>query len=180
MDKFFIALLTSVKEVLTWHDLLFLDDPYKKWVVYFMALIYHCDSEQSEEICGRFELAPEFRKTFCIERFESDRCIFWLEKNLPVSDSELYRKLNGFRIEPILYMMAAARQQKVKKAISHFFTNLRRVDITLKGRDLKKMKLKPGPIYRQILQAVLDAKLDGKLKTKNDEIEFARSYIKNC
>jgi tRNA nucleotidyltransferase (CCA-adding enzyme) len=180
LDKFFIALLTSVKEVLTWHDLLFLDDPYKKWVVYFMALIYHCDSEQSEEICGRFELAPEFRKTFCIERFESDRCIFWLEKNLPVSDSELYRKLNGFRIEPILYMMAAARQQKVKKAISHFFTNLRRVDIALKGRDLKKMKLKPGPIYRQILQAVLDAKLDGKLKTKNDEIEFARSYIKNC
>jgi tRNA nucleotidyltransferase (CCA-adding enzyme) len=177
LDKFFIAMLTSVKEVLTWHDLLFLDEPYKKWVVYFMALIYHCDSERSEEICRRFELAPDFRKIFCIERFEADRCIFWLEKDLPVSDSELYRKLNDFRIEPILYMMAAARQQKVKKAISHFFTNLRRVDIALRGKDLKKMKVKPGPVYRQILQAVLEAKLDGKLKTKNDEIEFARGYI---
>ena len=41
------------------------------------------------------------------------------------------------------------------------------------------MKFKPGPIYRQILQAVLDAKLDGKLKTKNDEIEFARRYTAN-
>jgi tRNA nucleotidyltransferase (CCA-adding enzyme) len=39
------------------------------------------------------------------------------------------------------------------------------------------MGLKPGPIYRQILQAVLDARLDGKLKTKNDEISFARRYI---
>jgi tRNA nucleotidyltransferase (CCA-adding enzyme) len=177
LDKFFIALLTSVKEVLTWHDLLFLDEPYKQWVVYFLALIYHCSAERAEEICRRFELAPDFRKIFCIERLAANNCIFWLEKHLPKPDSELYRKLNGFRIELILYMMAAARQQKVKKAISHFFTNLRRVEIALKGRDLKKMKLKPGPIYRQVLQAVLDAKLDGKLKTKNDEIEFARNYI---
>jgi tRNA nucleotidyltransferase (CCA-adding enzyme) len=177
LDKFFIGLLTSVKEVLTWHDLLFLDEPYKQWVVYFLALIYRCDAERSEEICRRFELAPDYRKIFCVERFAADICIFWLEKHLPVADSELYRRLSGFRIELILYMMAAARQQKVKKAISHFFTDLRRVNISLKGRDLKKMKLKPGPIYRQILQGVLDAKLDGKLKTKKDEIELARSYI---
>ena len=39
------------------------------------------------------------------------------------------------------------------------------------------MKLKPGPVYRQVLAAVLDAKLDGKLKTKKDEIDFARHYI---
>jgi tRNA nucleotidyltransferase (CCA-adding enzyme) len=39
------------------------------------------------------------------------------------------------------------------------------------------MQLKPGPIYRQVLGAVLDAKLDGKLKTKKDEIDFARHYV---
>ena len=39
------------------------------------------------------------------------------------------------------------------------------------------MKLKPGPVYREILQAVLDARLDGQLKTKDDEIDFARRYI---
>jgi tRNA nucleotidyltransferase (CCA-adding enzyme) len=166
-----------VKEVLTWHDLLFLDDPYQKWVVYFLALIHSCNTERSEEICRRFELAPDYRKIFCVERFEAENCILWLEKNLPLPDSELYRGLNGFRTEPILYMMAIARQQKVKKAISHFFTNLRRVEISLKGRDLQKMQLKPGPIYRHILQSALDAKLDGKLKTRADEIEFARSYI---
>jgi tRNA nucleotidyltransferase (CCA-adding enzyme) len=74
-------------------------------------------------------------------------------------------------------MMATAKQKAVKKAISHFFTNLRRTGIALKGRDLKKMQLKPGPIYRQVLAAVLDAKLDGKLKTKKDEIDFARRYL---
>ena len=46
-----------------------------------------------------------------------------------------------------------------------------------KGRDLKNMGLEPGPIYREVLQAVLDARLDGKLKTEDDEIEYARRYI---
>ena len=39
------------------------------------------------------------------------------------------------------------------------------------------MGLKPGPIYREILEAVLYAKLDGKLKTANDELKFARNYV---
>jgi tRNA nucleotidyltransferase (CCA-adding enzyme) len=176
-DQFFIPRLNSIKEVLSWHDLLFLEESYTKWVVYFLALIHQCDSRQSHEICDRFELAPEYRKMFCVDRFEADQCLFWLERNLPLPNSRLYRKLTGFKIELILYMMAAAKQQKVKKAISHFFTKLRRIDISLKGRDLKKMKLEPGPIYRKILQAVLDARLDGKLKTKSDEIDFARQYI---
>ena len=142
-----------------------------------MVLINQCNAKRTEEICRRFELAPDFIKIFCSERFEADGCAVWLERNLPVSDSVLYRKLTGFRTELILYMMAAARQQAVKKSISHFFTELRRTGISLKGRDLKKMQLKPGPIYRQVLAAVLDAKLDGKLKTKKDEIDFARRYV---
>jgi len=177
LDKFFIAMLHSIRKVLSWHDLLFLEESYKKWVVYFLALIHQCDSQRSQEICDRFELAPEYCKIFCIDRFEADRCIFWLEKNPSAPESVLYRKLTGFKTELMLYMMAAAKQQKVKKAISHFFTKLRRVEIALKGRDLKKMNLKPGPIYREVLQAVLDARLDGKLKTKKDEIDFARRYI---
>jgi tRNA nucleotidyltransferase (CCA-adding enzyme) len=176
-DKVMIAMLNSIKKVLSWHDLLFLDESYKKWVVYFLALIHQCDSSRSHEICDRFELSPEYCKVFCVDRFEADQCIFWLENCLPQPDSVLYRKLTGFKTELILYMMAAARQQKVKKAISHFFTKLRRIDITLKGRDLKKMGLEPGPVYRKVLQAVLDARLDGKLKTENDENDFARRYI---
>jgi tRNA nucleotidyltransferase (CCA-adding enzyme) len=177
IDKNFISLLNSVKEVLSWHDLLFLDESNKKWVVYFLVLIHQCDVERTEEICRRFELAPDLIKIFCVERFEADGCAIWLERNLPLSDSVLYRKLIGFRTELILYMMAAARQQAVKKSISHFFTDLRRTGLSLKGRDLKKMQLMPGPIYRQVLGAVLDAKLDGKLKTKKDEIDFARHYV---
>ena len=39
------------------------------------------------------------------------------------------------------------------------------------------MGLEPGPIYRDVLEAVLDAKLNGLLKTRNDELAFARNYV---
>jgi len=178
-DKDLMSMLNSVKKVLSWRDLLFLEESYKKWVVYFLVLINQCDPRRSEEICRRFELAPDFVKIFCIDRFETDNCVSWLDRNIPVPDSVLYRKLTGFKTELILYMMAVARKQAIKKSISHFFTDLRPLKILLKGRDLKKMGLKPGPIYRQVLKAVLDARLDGTLKTKNDEIDFARHYVKD-
>ena len=177
LDKTLIERLNSVKKVLSWHDLLFLDESYKRWLVYFLALISQSNVKQNGKICSRFELSPEDCKIICRDRFEAERCIFWLERSLPVSDSQLYRRLIDFKTELILYMMAATKKQRVKKAISRFFTKLRRVGIALKGRDLKEMQLKPGPIYREVLQAVLDARLDGKLKTKNDELDYARRYI---
>jgi tRNA nucleotidyltransferase (CCA-adding enzyme) len=174
-DKQLISILNSVKQVLAWYDLLFLDESYMKWVVYFLVLIHACDLQRSEEICNRFELAPRYRRIFCNERFEAEKCVMDLARNVPARNSRLYRKLSAFRTELILYMMAVTRQEKVKKAISHYFTNLRSVNVSLKGRDLQKMGIEPGPIYREILQATLDAKLNGKLKSREDELDFARS-----
>jgi tRNA nucleotidyltransferase (CCA-adding enzyme) len=148
-----------------------------KWVVYFLILINQCNQRRTEGICVRFELAPRYKKLFCRDRFEAAETLFWLERNLPVDNSTLYEKLSGFRTELILYLMAATQQQKVKKSISHYFTRLRRVSISLKGRDLKQMGLEPGPIYKEILQATLNAKLNGRVKTRKDELEFARDLM---
>ena len=177
LEKELQKTLNSAKKVLSWHDLLFLEESYKRWIVYFLILIRHCKPQICQNICNRFELKPEDENIACTGRFEADRCVYWLERNLPAPNSVLYRKLVGFKTELILYMMAVAKKKSVKKSISHYFTDLRRIKLSLKGKDLKKMGLKPGPVYRQVLAAVLDARLDGTLKSKMDEIEFARQMI---
>ncbi|UCF91311.1 MAG: CBS domain-containing protein [Desulfobacterales bacterium] len=179
-DKNLITLLNSARKVLAWHDLLFLNESYMKWVVYFLILMKPSDESRSGVICSHFELAPRYQKIFCHERFQAEVCLEGLERNLPASNSALYEKLTGFRTEMILYMMAATKYEKVKKSISHYFTQLRHVSISLKGQDLKKMGLNPGPVFREILQATLNAKLDGRLKTREDEIEFARNYLRKA
>ncbi|MEE8552755.1 MAG: CBS domain-containing protein [Desulfobacterales bacterium] len=177
LSKELIALFNSVKKVLSWHDLLFLEEPYIKWAVYFLALTRHCDKNTIDEICMPIELAPRYRNIFCKERFEAVSCLAWMERNQPVKNSTLYQRLSVFKIELILYMMAATKQEKVKRSISNYFTRLRHIDTSIKGKDLKKMGHEPGPVYREILQAVLDAKLNGQIKTRSDELVFVKNYV---
>jgi tRNA nucleotidyltransferase (CCA-adding enzyme) len=173
-----ISLFSSVKKVLSWHDLLFLEEPYMRWAVYFLALTRNCDKETADEICIRFELAPRYKTIFCKERFKADRSMLWMERNLPAKNSAIYKQLVVFRIELILYMMAATEHETVKRSISNYVTRLRHVETSVTGRDLKKMGLEPGPIYREILQAVLEAKLNDRLKTRNDELDFVKAYVR--
>jgi len=177
MNKKMAALLTSVKKVLDWYDLLFLEESYMKWAVYFMVMIRSCDRETSEGICVRFELAPRYRKLLCQERFNAERILWGLERTRQLTNSRLYRKLSGFKTELILYMMAGTRKKAIKRAISQYFTQLRFTEISITGKDLKKKGLAPGPIYKEILEAVLDAKLNGRLKTKKDEQAFVKDYL---
>ena len=100
-----------------------------------------------------------------------------LENKGKIKTSTLYKRQSGFKIELILYMMAITRSHKIKKAISYYVTHLRDVKISLKGRDLKKLGLQPGPLYREIFIAVHDAKLNHLVKSRRDEIDFVKRYL---
>jgi tRNA nucleotidyltransferase (CCA-adding enzyme) len=177
LSKPLLTRLNAAKQVLSWYDLLFLDESYMKWAVYFLVLIHHCEKGKAEEICVRFELTPRLRKCFVHDRINAERCLYWLERSLPVENSGLYHRLSAFRTELILFMMAITNQEKVKKAISLYCTNLRRTSISLQGEDLKALGLEPGPMYRRIFQTVFEAKLNGRAGTREDELALARRLV---
>ena len=45
------------------------------------------------------------------------------------------------------------------------------------GNDLKQLGAIPGPMYKQILDAVREAQLDGTIKTAEEALELARKMI---
>ena len=173
MNKDLIGLFNAVKKVVSWYELLFIEEPLNRWMVYFLALIRRCNPKTTQEICARFELPMRDRSVLTAHRFTAEKTLQALEKKLPVKNSTLHKKLFGMKNELILYLMAATRQERVKRAISHFFTQLRNITPEIQGRHLKHLGFKPGPIYRDVLESVLNAKLDGKLKSKKDELEYA-------
>lgn len=177
LDRKLIYLLNSVKSALAWHDLLFLEDKYMRWAVYLMALIQHCDLPTSKRICDTLELPPRYRKLLCEERLKAQKRLKRLEYQPPASDSALYRQLHEFRAELILYMMAVTRNRTVKKKISRYYTQLKDIQPTIGGQELLDAGLKPGPVFRQLLETLLDAKLDGDIETEKEELEFVQRWI---
>jgi len=176
-DNELVGLFNSIKQATVWYDLLFLEESYMKWAVYFLALIRQSNKKGVDEICDRFELPPRFRSLFGKERFTAYRCLADLEREKAITNSALYEKLSGFKTELILFMMAATKYERVKKSISFYFTKLRPTSISITGKDLQKIGLKPGPLYRKIMDAVLHAKLNGRLKTRDDEMKFVKEYV---
>jgi tRNA nucleotidyltransferase (CCA-adding enzyme) len=173
-----VVLLNAVKKVLSWYDLSFLDQPYLRWVVYFLVMLHQCDVDVSKNICGRLELMPTICKMVLIERFKAENCLHEMERKRTLSNSNLYFELFPFKTELILYMMAVSGREGIKRSISHYFTQLRYVQLFIKGKDLLKMGLKPGPRYRKILERTMTEKLNGKLKTRTDELDFARQQVR--
>jgi tRNA nucleotidyltransferase (CCA-adding enzyme) len=57
----------------------------------------------------------------------------------------------------------------VKRQVSVFLTTHQHVKPLLTGEDLKAMGLKPGPQFKKILSALLDARLNGEVETETDE-----------
>ena len=49
--------------------------------------------------------------------------------------------------------------------------------IQLKGKDLADMGFKPGPVFREIFDRVLEARLNNLIKTREDEVRFLKDHF---
>ncbi len=65
----------------------------------------------------------------------------------------------------------------MKRQVSAFLTTYQHVKPILTGVDLKAMGLKPGPQFKKILDRLLDARLNGEVKTETDERALARRLV---
>ncbi|UCD86809.1 MAG: CBS domain-containing protein, partial [Desulfobacterales bacterium] len=168
------ALLYSVEKVLTWYKLLYLEEPCQGWMVYLLALMRSFDKGDAEALCNRLELIPRYRKILIPEKAKADDFLKWMVPSQILKNSELYRKLRPFHTETLLYIMASKTRDSTKQAISNYITQLRSMKTLLDGRYLKEKGVRPGPVYREILESLLDARLNGEVTTLLDEVEFVQ------
>ena len=97
--------------------------------------------------------------------------------------SIIYQALGPYSLESVLFFYAYYQNKKIRKNIEYFLDELAGVSLEIKGRDLKKIGLKPYNLYSKVLFRTLCSKIDKKLKSKCEEIEEAKrifeQYNKN-
>jgi tRNA nucleotidyltransferase (CCA-adding enzyme) len=170
------ALFKSVDKTLAWHDLLYTDDAYPRWSVYFMAWLHGYSFTVSTQIADRLRFPLKEKELLLVQRIKAAQRIRLIEKSYPVSNQQLYRWLIHFKTECLLFMLALTKNESVRKAISHFYTHQRNIKPLMGGKELKSLGIKPGPVYSTILDKIIEKKLDDKLNTMEEEIEFAKHY----
>lgn len=163
--------LHALSETLAWFNLLFLEEKPNRGMLYLMTLLSGLDDESKRAALKR--LATPFKVgEMIIKNIGQAADII---RKLQLEDSvKLYHLLNGISLETLLFSMAMTKDKQKQKAVSHYLIDLRNIKPVLKGSDLRKMGIQPGPVYSKLLGELHDEKLRGTLINKEDEEMFIK------
>jgi polynucleotide adenylyltransferase region len=87
-------------------------------------------------------------------------------ENILKTDFELYKAFENSRIETVLLYAIL----KDETGARHYLDELRNIKISVTGKDLQKLGIKPSPKYNEIFDEVLRQKLANPCLTIDDEI----------
>lgn len=174
-----VKLLENINDVISWFRLLYLDEPCDSWRVYWFAFTSNLDTEEYNSLTTRLMM----NDIECVRMNGQRQDVWHLLDNLFRIESEdnysIYTLLSQYDTEFLLFIMAKANNEKIKKIISSYFTRLKGVTVSVKGRDLKAMGFEPGPVYREIMTGLLEARLKNRVNSKKEEMEFVRARYLN-
>ncbi|MEW6679840.1 MAG: DHH family phosphoesterase [bacterium] len=147
-----------------------LEDEIDISLLHLLVLVDSLTKEEAEKFLFRLRFSSKIRRD--VLRIKEDKEILLFLKNKSLKNSAIYERLNKMPLEGLVFIMSKTRSIIIKKRVFLFLTVLRKTSLYLTGDYLKKRGIKPGPIYKKILRELFYLKLDGKIKTKNDEVKF--------
>ena len=166
-------LLEATRGVLSWFDLLYLEEVYDPWKVYFLGLTSSLDGRSLQALAERLQMGDGQGRRLITQRLGVGAVLDQLYKFQEKSNYALYKLLSQYDTEILLYMMSRANNRTIKRLVSHYFTKLKGTRRLLKGKDLKAMGFPPGPLFKEVLEALLEARLNNEVATREDEAAFA-------
>ena len=165
-----------IHHVSSWFDLLFLEEEYERWRIYFYALTDFLKPDEVEQLCQRLSINERSQKKMMGGKHQADQVLLqiysWITADYQPKRSEIYTILDPLPTEAKLFMMAKTTQTVTRRYISLYFTQLKDAKTLLRGADLIHMGIQPGPSIRKTLNDLLKARLDEQVTTRQDEMEF--------
>jgi tRNA nucleotidyltransferase (CCA-adding enzyme) len=170
-------LFVAAAQTLNWYQLLYTGETVEPWQVYFLCLTTHLHAAEIEEMTARLQMPEGQSHDLLAGRAVAHGLLTRLTKKrkrgYQPRASEIYRWFSTCSTTVLLYLSARA-DDEIRRWLSHYFIHLRTVHPELTGDDLRKLGFAPGPIYREILDALRFARLDAEVESRGDEISFVK------
>lgn len=147
-------------------------------LVYFMALLDELGSTATDTVLRRFDLPGRQADKVRIAQRRLGHILRRLSNEHRLKPSGVYRLFEGLPGEALVLLIAKARSKHVRGQVSAFLTRYQQTHLVITGKHLAAMGLREGPAYKQLLDRVLNAKLNGAVTTENEELALARRFIK--
>lgn len=146
----------------------------KKWRLIFSLLLYDFDKDNLLKWCSDMKVRKKdteiILNTITLQKVSAEKL-----KKARLSNSELYLILKD--ISPELQIILYSYSENVRKNILNYAKNLKDIKLFINGTQLMDIGFKGADIGK-ILEKLLLLKLDGKLKSREEEISQAKTMLK--
>jgi tRNA nucleotidyltransferase (CCA-adding enzyme) len=170
------GLFREMDTVLKWYNLSF-KGRYNRVFYYLLGLTDGMSADLTADFGRRLSAPESIKRRFpqeaarvrdVMRKLSADICV--------MKKSEVFRLLELLTQEGRLFIMARTPSEEVKKAVSGYVTYAESLRPVSTGEDLKRMGIKEGPVFKEILDALKEAKIDRNLTSKEEEIAFVKRY----
>lgn len=135
-------------------------EPQNIWLVYLAAAIPFCDVQKLNFSAKETAIFSELDRLLHNE--------FGMKTNF-----DIYKFFCTAPNEALIAYSAFHNNQTVEK----YLRNLKHIKTFLDGNDLKNMGFKEGKIIGEVLNKILEQKINGKISTQNEEIALAKDVL---
>jgi tRNA nucleotidyltransferase (CCA-adding enzyme) len=143
--------------------------------LYLALLAYRLTEEQKEELISKLRLTKPVSRTL--------RDTAGLNSRLKalsaaqIKPSRIYDLVHGYDITAVTATMLTVAESPTGLRLRRYLDKLRFVKTALSGTDLKAMGVTPGPGFREIINKLRRARLDGQANSRQDEEALTRKWL---
>ena len=145
-----------------------------KHLIYLCLLSHSLSQSERQSLISRLALPSDQAEAVNDARTVADR-IPELERE--PSRSEIYLRLESYSEVAILACALINNDSAASRSLMLLLDELRHIKTILNGKDLVALGVPQGPRVGVLLHELLIARIDNKVKTRQDEIDFIQARL---
>ncbi|NPV08630.1 MAG: CBS domain-containing protein [Anaerolineae bacterium] len=142
---------------------------------YLCLLVWDSSREEIQSLVTRLRLSRAVARL--VSQVPALREVVERLGTAALTPSQVYRWLEPYAAPGLLAAYAVSCDERARERLLRYQTEWRRVRPQITGRDLRGWGLKPGPIYREVLEALREAVLDGVVAGRQEEERLVRKWL---
>jgi len=151
-----------------------LDDPDDRVLLYWALFTYRLDDDAFAEVKERLRLSRDLASLHATRRAVVDMLS---ELTTSMRPSQVVARLDAFPMPALALGWLTTENAQAREALDQYAGQWRHVQPELTGKDLRRLGIKPGPQYRDILWRLRQARLDGEIHTRDEELAMVARIL---
>lgn len=171
-----VEVVERLQEVFSMSKIVPLAQDCDEGYAYLLAMLVPLDGREISRAAKRLHLSQKMRGRI---KEDIDACksrLKTFKRKAKFLPSDIYNLLADLSSEAVLLLMAVSGNERINKHILLYFTEYHdTAQLSLTGDDLIHMGIKPGPVFKTVFQALRDARVNGLIHSREEEVQLVQN-----